>query len=56
MIGTSLAMAPACLIGQLCQTVDLDGPLFLRGDREHVASYADGYISCPERLWGGSGA
>lgn len=55
MIGTSLAMAPAFLVGQLCGVVDLDGPLFLRADRGITASYADGYLVCPEALWGGIG-
>jgi hypothetical protein len=52
MIGTSLAMAPAFLVGQLCRMVDLDGPLFLRADRLIKVSYADGFISCPTELWG----
>ena len=30
MVGTSLAMAPAFVLGQLCDLVDLDGPIFLR--------------------------
>lgn len=30
MIGTSLAMAPAFVVGQLCEGVDLDGPIFSR--------------------------
>ena len=29
MVGTSLAMAPAFVLGQLCDIVDLDGPIFL---------------------------
>ena len=29
MVGTSLAMAPAFVLGQLCDIVDLDGPTFL---------------------------
>ena len=33
MVGTSLAMAPAFLLGQYCDIVDLDGPLFLVRDR-----------------------
>jgi len=53
MIGTSLAMAPAILVGQLCKVpVDLDGPLFLSRDREHPVEYVDGFISSPEPLWG----
>jgi L-alanine-DL-glutamate epimerase-like enolase superfamily enzyme len=52
MLGTSLAMAPAYLLGQHCQVVDLDGPIFLKSDREQPVRYADGYIECPEALWG----
>jgi L-Ala-D/L-Glu epimerase / N-acetyl-D-glutamate racemase len=52
MIGTSLAMAPAFLVGQLCGIVDLDGPVFLRSDRSAPVEYADGFIRCPEALWG----
>jgi L-Ala-D/L-Glu epimerase len=52
MIGTSLAMAPAFLLGQHCQVVDLDGPVFLKADRPTPVSYADGMIDCPEALWG----
>lgn len=55
MIGTSLAMAPAFLVGQLCHVVDLDGPVFLRSDRSHPVDYTDGLIRCPEALWGGGG-
>jgi L-alanine-DL-glutamate epimerase-like enolase superfamily enzyme len=55
MIGTSLAMAPAFLVGQLCNVVDLDGPIFLKADRSSPAQYTDGYIMCPESLWGGLG-
>jgi L-alanine-DL-glutamate epimerase-like enolase superfamily enzyme len=52
MVGTSLAMAPAYVIGQLCQVVDLDGPLLLRNDRSPGVTYQDGYICCDERVWG----
>jgi L-Ala-D/L-Glu epimerase len=50
--GTSLAMAPAFLVGQLCSIVDLDGPALLKNDRATPVRYADGYISCPDALWG----
>ena len=54
MIGTSLAMAPSFLLGQLCSTVvDLDGPLFLKADRDLSVHYREGRICCPERVWGG---
>ena len=52
MTGTSLAMAPAFLVGQLCKVVDLDGPLFLKRDRAIAAEYTAGFIRCPDLLWG----
>jgi len=52
MLGTSLAMAPAFVLGQLCDVVDLDGPVFLRKDRPPTVSYAGGLIDCPDALWG----
>ena len=55
MLGTSLAMAPAFLIGQFCDVVDLDGPVLLRSDRTSRAIYADGTIYCPDSIWGGGG-
>lgn len=54
MVGSSLAMAPAYLLGQLCDVVDLDGPTFLAADRAPGIRYADGYIHCPEAVWGAS--
>jgi L-alanine-DL-glutamate epimerase-like enolase superfamily enzyme len=55
MLGTSLAMAPAFLLGQLCDVVDLDGPVFLSHDRDPAVRYADGMISSPDSLWGAPG-
>lgn len=52
MLGTSLAMAPAFLVGQLCSVVDLDGPIYLQRDRTPSVSYVDGFIDCPAILWG----
>jgi L-alanine-DL-glutamate epimerase-like enolase superfamily enzyme len=52
MTSTSLAMAPAFLVGQLCRVVDLDGPVFLKSDRAISVQYADGFITCPQTLWG----
>jgi L-Ala-D/L-Glu epimerase len=52
MVGTSLAMAPAFLVGQLCQVVDLDGPIFLSKDRPLPVEYTGGMIRCPAGLWG----
>ena len=53
MSGTSLAMAPAFVLGQLCDIVDLDAPMFLARDRERAVRYAHGELFCPEALWGG---
>jgi len=53
MIGTSLAMAPAFLVGQLCTIIDLDGPVILKSDRPTTVQYFDGRITCPDALWGG---
>jgi len=50
--GTGLAMAPALLVGQHCDIVDLDGPLFLQRDRTPPVIYDHGYVSAPEGLWG----
>ncbi|MHB9879239.1 dipeptide epimerase [Pacificimonas sp. ICDLI1SI03] len=52
MTGSSLAMAPAFILGQLCDIVDLDGPTFLAQDRELSIEYRDGTVWCPETVWG----
>ena len=52
MVGTSLAMAPAFIVGQQCDVVDLDGPTFLREDRSPSCEYRDGRIWCPDQVWG----
>lgn len=52
MLGTSLAMAPAFVLGQLCDVVDLDGPLFIRNDVEPSVVYRDGFIDSPDAVWG----
>ncbi len=52
MIGSSLAMAPAFVAGQLCDIIDLDGPTFLVSDRVPGVSYRDGAIWCPREIWG----
>jgi L-Ala-D/L-Glu epimerase len=56
MVGSSLAMAPAFLVGQLCDVVDLDGPTFLAADRTPGIRYADGLIHCGPEVWGASAA
>jgi L-alanine-DL-glutamate epimerase-like enolase superfamily enzyme len=54
MVGTSLAMAPGCVVGQYCDVVDLDGPIFLAQDRKPSARYHEGKIWCAEDVWGGA--
>ncbi len=56
MVGTSLAMAPGFVLGQLCDIVDLDGPIFLAHDREPSISYDDGLAWCGDNVWGSSQA
>ena len=53
MAGTGIAMAPAFVLGQHCDVVDLDGPLFIRNDCVPSVSYIDGEIDCPAEVWGG---
>lgn len=53
MLGTSLAMAPALLVAQLADFVDLDGPLLLAKDRPDGIDYRDGKAFPPRpELWG----
>ncbi|KQV81671.1 N-acetyl-D-Glu racemase DgcA [Rhizobium sp. Root1220] len=53
MVGTSLAMAPAVLLAQDAEFVDLDGPLLLAQDRAPGLHYAASLVWPPEpALWG----
>jgi L-alanine-DL-glutamate epimerase-like enolase superfamily enzyme len=53
MIGTSLAMAPAHLVAQGVQVVDLDAPLLLARDRPDGLRYDGSLVHPPEpALWG----
>jgi L-alanine-DL-glutamate epimerase-like enolase superfamily enzyme len=53
MAGSSLAMAPAAIVAQLCDFVDLDGPLLQKDDWPHALEYANGRMSFPDpALWG----
>ena len=53
MVGTSLAMAPAVLLAQNADFVDLDGPLLLARDREPGLRYTASLVFPPEgNLWG----
>lgn len=53
MVGSSLAMAPAVLVAQGAEVVDLDGPLLLAEDRPHALRYEGSEVHPPEAaLWG----
>ncbi len=53
MVGTSLAMAPAVLLAQDADFVDLDGPLLLARDRDPGLRYEASLVWPPETtLWG----
>lgn len=52
MVGSSLAMAPSFIVGQQCDIVDLDGPIFLAEDRKPSIEYVDGNAWCGEAIWG----
>ena len=56
MVGTSLAMAPAFVVGQLCDVVDLDGPIFLAQDRTPSMTYIDGAAWSGDDVWGATHA
>jgi L-Ala-D/L-Glu epimerase len=56
MVGTSLAMAPAFVLGQLCDVMDLDGPIFLAQDRTPSMTYHNGSAWSGENVWGGTRA
>ena len=54
--GTSLAMAPHHVIAQLCDFVDIDGPLLIRNDRLGGLHYDKGIVTLPEKaFWGQPG-
>ena len=53
MVGSSLAMAPAVLVAQGAEIVDLDGPLLLAEDRTPPLRYdAEGVHPAEVALWG----
>ena len=54
MTGSSLSMAPAFLVAQFCDFVDIDGPLLLKEDIANGLKYsAGGWVAPPTgNLWG----
>ena len=53
MVGTSLGMAPSFVIAQLCDFVDIDGPLLLKHDHPGGLRYDRGVVSgLDPAFWG----
>lgn len=53
MVATSLSMAPAMVLAQYADLVDLDGPLWLAEDRDNALTFDGATIYPPEsKLWG----
>lgn len=50
--GSTLAMAPGFVLGQLCDFIDLDGPASLADDPLATQIYSRGEIFVPETIWG----
>jgi hypothetical protein len=54
-IGTSLGIAPALLVAQQAEIVDLDGPLRLALDRAAGLRYGSTIHPLDPKFWGGAG-
>jgi L-Ala-D/L-Glu epimerase len=52
MAGSTLSTAPAFVLGQICDVVDLDGPSSLADDPLASQIYDDGTVMVPSALWG----
>jgi L-alanine-DL-glutamate epimerase-like enolase superfamily enzyme len=53
MMGTSLGMAPSFVIAQLCDFVDIDGPLLLKYDHPNGLNYSKGLVDVfHSSFWG----
>ena len=53
MLGSSLAMAPALVVAQEADFVDLDGPLWQTEDVAHPLIFKNGQVHPPNfQLWG----
>lgn len=53
MAGSSLSMAPALIVAQLCDFADLDGPLLAVGDISPAIRYEGHWMHPPDKeLWG----
>ena len=57
MLGTSLGMAPALVLAQRAELVDLDAPYLLAQDRKETLVLGEtGLLGHNQRLWGGAGS
>jgi L-Ala-D/L-Glu epimerase len=53
MVASSLSMAPAHVLAQLCEFVDIDGPLLMTKDYPHGLKYEGATVTAPpDILWG----
>jgi L-alanine-DL-glutamate epimerase-like enolase superfamily enzyme len=52
MAGSSLALAPAFVLSQCCDVVDLDGAWFLTDDPGAASLYDNGLFAVPDGFWG----
>lgn len=53
MVGTSLSMAPSFVVAQLCDFVDIDGPLLLKYDHPMGLTYRNGIVDVfSPNFWG----
>jgi L-Ala-D/L-Glu epimerase len=52
MFATSLGTAPGFVLAQICDLVDLDGPILLAEDRQPSVSYTNGDIWAGPEVWG----
>jgi L-alanine-DL-glutamate epimerase-like enolase superfamily enzyme len=52
MAGSTLSTAPAFVLAQLCDFVDLDGPYSLASDPLADRIYDEGFVMVPSGLWG----
>lgn len=51
--GSTLALAPAFILAQYCDLVDLDSPIFLKHDPHAAEIYSTGMIDISPDIWGG---
>lgn len=50
--GSTLATAPAFVLAQVCDHVDLDGPWYIKDEPDAQEIYRSGMIDIPSGMWG----